>query len=55
MEEKNLKLFDIALVGGPMSSSNKQYYAEDENDCIELFLGNNPDLDKTDIWVKEKK
>ena len=53
MEKNNkLKLFNIALVGGSIESTNKQYYANDEKECIELFLENNPDLDETDIWVK---
>jgi len=54
-DRKRLKEFKIALVAGSMSTSNKVYYAEDEEDCKELFIENNPDLDETDFWMEEMK
>ena len=53
MKNKEFKLFNIALIAGSINDTKIQYYAKDEEDCKDLFIKNNPDLDETDIWVKE--
>ena len=51
-EKKEIKLFSLPIVCSPKII---EYYAEDKEDAINLFLEENPAFDKSDIYTYDIK